>query len=223
MNKDLRLDLEKKGAEVWKGAIENQEFMNKVFANSKAAFVLTPGDTTSPDLHEEQRQNNEHIAEAIRHSGIKHVVFLSSWGAELSEKTGTIYGCHLMEKLLDEIPGLNVVHLRAVWFMDNFIYTIGLIKMAGINGLSIDPDFSFPCIDSRDIGKVAGDYLAHLNFSGSNVHYLQGPRDYTMNEVTRVLGTSIGKPFLKYFKFSKSVMIEGLKSSGTISDNVANY
>jgi uncharacterized protein YbjT (DUF2867 family) len=213
--------LEEKGAEIWTGAIEEHDFMNTVFTNAKAAFVLTPGDTASLDLHEEQRKNNEHIVEAIRHSSIKHVVFLSSWGAELSEKSSTIYGCHLMEKLLNEIADLNVVHLRAVWFMDNFIYNIGLIKMAGINGLSIDADFSFPCIDSKDIGIVAAGYLSTLNFSGKNIHYLQGPRDYTMKEVTRILGTAIGKPSLKYIKFPKSIMMQGLKSSGTISDNVA--
>lgn len=213
--------LAQKGAEIWPGVIEDQPFMNKAFANTKAAFILTPGDTASPNLHEEQRQNNEHIVEAIKQSGIKHVVFLSSWGAELSENTGTIYGCHLMETLLNNLPDLNLVHLRAVWFMDNFIYNIDLIKMAGINGLSIDADFAFPCIDSSDIGKVAADYLTQLTFSGKSIHYLQGPREYTMNEVTSVLGTSIGKPSLPYRKFPKSVMIQGLKSTGTISENVA--
>jgi len=213
--------LEEKGADIWTGAIEEQDFMNTVFTNAKAAFILTPGDTASPDLHAEQRKNNEHIAAAIRHSGIKHVVFLSSWGAELPEKSGTIYGCYLMEQLLNQMPGLNVVHLRAVWFMDNFIYNIGLIKMANINGLAIDGNFSFPCIDSKDIGMVAADYLCELNFEGINVHYLQGVRDYTMAEVTKILGASIGKPDLKYIKFPKAVMMQGLKSSGTISENVA--
>ncbi|HXL55674.1 MAG TPA: NAD(P)H-binding protein [Chitinophagaceae bacterium] len=62
-------DLEKKGAEIWIGAIEEQDLTNTVFANAKAAFVLAPGDTASPDLHEEQRKNNEHIVEAIKQSG----------------------------------------------------------------------------------------------------------------------------------------------------------
>jgi uncharacterized protein YbjT (DUF2867 family) len=213
--------LESKGAQIWTGAIDEQDFMNTVFTNAKAAFILTPGDTASPNLHEEQRKNNEHIVAAIRYSGIKYIVFLSSWGAELNEKSGTIYGCYLMEQLLNQIPDLNVVHLRAVWFMDNFIYNTGLIKMAGINGLFIDADFSFPCIDAKDIGVVAGNYLSNLNFKGINIQYLQGPRDYTMKEVTRILGTAIGKPSLKYLRFPKSVMLQGLKSSGTISDNVA--
>lgn len=218
---DKLKELAEQGVELWPGSLLDQAFLNRAFAGAKAAFVLTPGDTLSPDLHDEQRQYNEHIVEAIRSAGLTHVVFLSSWGAELSDRKGTIYGCYLMETLLNSLPSLNVVHLRAVWFMDNFIYGIGLIKMAGINGLSIDPDFAFPCIDSRDIGMVAAAYLKRLDFSGKVIHYLQGPRDYTMNEVTAILGASIGNPSLRYLKFPKAVMINGLKSSGTISANVA--
>ncbi|WP_080057588.1 NmrA family NAD(P)-binding protein [Spirosoma aerolatum] len=218
---DKLTELAEQGAELWSGSLLDQAFMNRVFAGAKAAFVLTPGDTLSPDLHDEQRQYNEHIVEAIRVAGLTHVVFLSSWGAELADRKGTIYGCYLMETLLNRLPDLNVVHLRAVWFMDNFIYSIGLIKMAGINGLSINPDFAFPCIDSRDIGMVAAAYLKQLDFTGKTIHYLQRPRDYTMSEVTAILGASIGRPSLRYLKFPKAVMINGLKSTGTISANVA--
>jgi hypothetical protein len=38
-------DLADKGAEIWTGAIEKQDFINTVFTNSKAAFILTPDDT----------------------------------------------------------------------------------------------------------------------------------------------------------------------------------
>jgi uncharacterized protein YbjT (DUF2867 family) len=126
-----------------------------------------------------------------------------------------------MEQLLNDLADVHIVHLRAVWFMDNFIYNIGLIKMANINGLAIDGNFSFPTIYSKDIGIVAAEYLSKMNFTGKTIHYLQGPRNFTMNEVTKILGTSIGKPNLKYVNFPKSVMLQGLKSSGTISDNVA--
>jgi uncharacterized protein YbjT (DUF2867 family) len=209
------------GAEVFVGVFEDEKFLKSVFDGAMAAFIMTPGDTNSPDLHEEQRQNNIHIVNAIKNSNVKHVVFLSSWGAELPEKTGTIYGSYLMEQLLNDLADVHVVHLRAVWFMDNFIYNISLIKMANINGLAIDGNVSFPTIYSKDIGIVAADYLSKLNFTGKTIHYLQGVRNYTMNEVTKILGTSIGKPNLKYVNFPKSVMMQGLKSSGSISDNVA--
>ncbi|QHV96684.1 NmrA family NAD(P)-binding protein [Spirosoma endbachense] len=58
---DKLKDLAEQGAELWQGSLLDQAFMNRVFAGAKAAFVLTPGDTLSPDLHDQQRQYNEHI------------------------------------------------------------------------------------------------------------------------------------------------------------------
>jgi hypothetical protein len=68
------------------------------------------------------------------------IVLLSSWGTELTEKSGGIMGCRLFENMLDEIPNLNRVFLRPVWFMENFTYNLALIKMAGINASAIEPD-----------------------------------------------------------------------------------
>ncbi len=70
------------------------------------------------------------LVSAIRDSNVQHVVLLSSWGAELGTQVGGIIACHRFEELLDQIPGLNVVYLRPVWFMENFLWNIPLIEAA---------------------------------------------------------------------------------------------
>src|SRR5260370_40380014 len=117
------------------------------------------------------------MATRSRAAGVNYVVFLRSWGTEVLEKTGGDLGCRRLEQLLDETPGLNVVHLRPVWFMENFLWNIGLIKMAGINGLAISPESPFSMIASRDIAPIAADYLVHLAFKSRKVRYLRGARD----------------------------------------------
>jgi hypothetical protein len=92
-------------------------------------------DLCSQDVNAEQKKNVENIATTIRDSGLRNVVLLSSWGAEVPDRIGGILGCHWLEQLLDGIPGLNAVRLRPVWFMENFLFNIGFIKIAGINGL----------------------------------------------------------------------------------------
>jgi uncharacterized protein YbjT (DUF2867 family) len=211
-----------RGAEVRPGSLADRTFLTSVFRGAEAALVLTPADYSAPDVNAEQRKNVESTAAAIRDSGVNNVVLLSSWGAELTERSGGIIGCHLFEELLDDIPGLNVVHLRPVWFMENFLWNIPLIKMAGINGLAIKPDVPFPTVATCDIAPVAADYLANLQFKGRNVHYLNGPRDYTMIEVTRILAASIDKPDLGYVEFPKAVMRKGLVESGGLSPNAAD-
>jgi uncharacterized protein YbjT (DUF2867 family) len=211
-----------RGAEVHSGSLADRAFLTSVFRGADAAFVLTPADLSAPDVNAEQRKNVVSTAAAIRNSGVKNVVLLSSWGAELTEKSGGIIGCHLFEELLDDIPGLNVVHLRPVWFMENFLWNIPLMKVAGINGLAIKPDVPFPTVATCDIAPVAADYLANLQFKGRNVHYLNGPRDYTMIEVTRILAASISKPDLRYVEFPEAVMRKGLVDSGGLSPNAAD-
>ena len=214
--------LARRGAEVHTGSIHDQAFLTRVLRGAKAAFVLTPLDFSASDLNAAQRKNVVNAAAAIRASGIGHVVLLSSWGAEVPERIGGVIACHWFEQLLDEIDGLNAVYLRPVWFMENFLRNIGLIKAAGINGMAIRPDVPFPAIATPDIAAVAADYLRSLTFEGRHVRYLNGPREYTMPEVTRILGASVGKPGLKYVQFPDSVMRKGLISSGGLSPNAAD-
>lgn len=179
-------------------------------------------DLSSQDVNAEQKKNVENIATTIRDSGLRNVVLLSSWGAEVPDRIGGILGCHWLEQLLDGISGLNAVRLRPVWFMENFLFNIRFIKIAGINGLAIEADFPFPTIATRDIALIAAEYLEHLNFEGRKVRYLNGPRDYAMTDVTRIFGASIGKPNLRYIDFPEDIFRKGLIGSGGLSPNAAD-
>lgn len=214
--------LSEQGAQVRVGSFQDHDFFKGVLRGAKAAFVLTPLDIALSDLNAEQRKNVESIAAAIRESDVRHVVLLSSWGAEVPERIGGVIACHWFEQLLDGIEDLNAVYLRPVWFMENFLWNIGLIKTTGINGLAIKPDVPFPAIATPDIAAVVAEYLEALAFEGRHVRYLNGPRDYTMAEVTRILGASIDRPDLKYVQFPDPVMRKGLISSGGLSPNAAD-
>ena len=217
--------LAERGADVRAGgprAYEDREFLATVFNGARAAFVLTPVDVAAEDVNKIQYKIIDGLVSAIRDSSVKHVVLLSSWGAELETQVGGIIACHRFEELLDQISELNVVHLRPVWFMENFLWNIPLIKMAGINGLAFKSNVSFPTIATRDIAPIAARYLAKLDFRGRNIHYLNGARDYTMTEITRILGESIGRPHLKYVEFPNGVFRKGLLSAG-LSPNAADF
>lgn len=71
---------------------------------------------------------------AIRDSGVRFVVALTSLGADLSEGTGLIAGLHAQEERLKQLKGANVLLLRRVSFFQNFYDVLGLIKHEGING-----------------------------------------------------------------------------------------
>lgn len=210
------------GADVFESNFTDASTLTKAFTGAKAVFVLTPLPILSKDLNGEQYDNINGIIRAIKDSGVTNVVLLSSWGTELPSKSGGILGCRYFEMELEKLPGLNVVLLRPVWFMENFIYNIGLMKVAGINGAAIDPDVKFPMVDTRDIAVIATSYLRELNFRGRTVHYICGPREYSMKQVTAILGNAIGRPDMQYVEFPPSVMKKGMVDSGQLSANAAD-
>ena len=106
------------------------------------------------------------MAEAMRECKIKYVVSLSSQGAHLESGSGVVLGLHKMENILNRIEGLNTLHLRPTYFMENTLGMIGLIKQAGIMGSPIKPDLTFPVIATKDIADYAAKRLLALDFKG---------------------------------------------------------
>lgn len=208
-----------RGAEAHVGSADDVEFLKKAFAGAIGVFTMNPPDVGTPDLAAYQDRFSDAYAAAISHSKIKHVLNLSSIGGELQEGTGPIAGLHRQEEKLNKL-GINVLHLRPAFFMENFLFNIPLIKGMGINGSSLKADFPMPMIATRDIAEFGGDALLQLKFSGNSVRYLMGPRDVTSAEATKILGSSIGKPDLPYVQFSFEDAEKGMMSAG-ISQSVA--
>ncbi|HWD83001.1 MAG TPA: NAD(P)H-binding protein, partial [Kribbella sp.] len=94
-------DLAERGADIRVGSPQDAEFLAGVMDGADAAFVLTPVDVLQPDVNAEQARVVRGTLEAIRRSGLRHVVLLSSWGAELAEPVGGVIATHWFEQGLD--------------------------------------------------------------------------------------------------------------------------
>lgn len=202
------------GVDIRGGDTTDPTFMEEAFRDASAVFLMTPVDTGAEDVNAVQFAVIDAAATALERSTTRHAVLLSSWGAELEQRVGGIIACHRFEAALGAIPGLDVVHLRPVWFMDNFLWAIPLVRMAGINGSAIDGTVSFPMIATRDIAPVATSLLAEPTFVGSSVRYLYGPRAYSLVEVTKAIGEVIGKPDLRYVCMPEQIYRRGLLGAG---------
>jgi len=193
--------LTEKGAEAWVGSMEDEAFLTKALTGAGAAFVMIPPNFAAPDFRAYQRGLVATIGRALEKAGVTHVVSLSSIGADLPAGTGPIAGLYDLEQRLNAIADLNAIHLRAAYFMENNLNSIGLIKGQGLNGSPLRADLALPMIATRDIAAVAAELLAAPTFTGKSARELLGPRDYTPAEVTSVLGRAIGKPDLAYLAF----------------------
>ena len=207
-------NLERAGAEVLTGDVADAATLTSAFHGAAAVYSLLPTDQRSPDYAARQRQEGEAIVQAIRESGVRYVVALSSLGADLAEGTGVLVGLHEQEERLKQLEGTNVLLLRPVSFFENLYGQLGLIKEQGIMADSVAPDLAAPMIASRDVADVAAEALAARNWRGVVVRELLGQRDLTHREIARILGQRIGKPDLEYVQLSYDEMAASLVESG---------
>jgi uncharacterized protein YbjT (DUF2867 family) len=190
-----------RGAETRSGDAADAAFLTEALRGAEAAYVLVPPNPVSPDYPAEQARTVEAVARAVADSGVPRVVMLSSIGADRPEGTGPILGLRRLEERLKATPGVHVLALRPGYFFENHLGTIGLIRHQGINGAAVDPDLAIAAVATRDIAAAAAEALAARDFTGFAVRELQGPRNLSMREATRIIGAAIGKPDLPYVQF----------------------
>ncbi|HSM87763.1 MAG TPA: NmrA family NAD(P)-binding protein [Candidatus Limnocylindrales bacterium] len=190
-----------RGAEPFVADLSDHAALTKAFTGAEAVYALIPPNAASEDFRAEQRQVAEATAGALQQAGVKYAVTLSSVGADKPDKTGPVAGLHEFENKLNGIAGLNVVHLRAGYFMENTLGQAGAIPAMGKTAGPLRGDLKLPLIAARDIGAVAADILLSLDFKGKQTRELLGQRDVSMDEVTAIIGKAIEKPELRYAQF----------------------
>jgi uncharacterized protein YbjT (DUF2867 family) len=215
--------LAERGAEPWEGSVEDADFLTRVLTGARAAFLLIPPAPGTADLRGFQRRVSEAEAAAVRASGVPYVVNLSSVGAEVPYGTGPIAGLREHEQRLNAIEGVNVLHLRPALFMENLLGGIASIRGAGVHLNPLRGDLPFPMIATQDIAAEADRLLAELGFEGKSTQELLGPRDYTQEEATRILGEAIGKPDLGYSQVSPEEARQALLGMGASESEADAY
>ena len=159
----------------------------------------------------------------MKESGICYAVHLSSYGAQVPEGTGPVAGLHSSEQKLNAIGDLNVLHLRAAYFMENNLHAIGMIRGMGLIGNALLPDVKLPMIATPDVGDFAAQRLLRLDFSGKRVRELLGERDLSMAEATAVIGRGIGQPDLEHKQLPYEPVEQALTQLGITPKGAAMY
>jgi uncharacterized protein YbjT (DUF2867 family) len=209
----------RQGAEAFTGDVSDAAALTKAFSGARAAYLILPPITS----REDQERESDAIAKAVKESGLRYAVHLSSYGAQVPEGTGPVTGLHSSEQKLNAVGGLNVLHLRAAYFMENNLAAISMIREMGIFGHALLPDLKLPMTATRDVGDYAAQRLLDLDFSGKQTRELLGERDLSMAEATAIIARGIGKPDLRYVQFPYDQMQQGLEQMGMPPKKAAVY
>ena len=209
----------RKGGEAFTADVSDAAALSKAFSGARAAYLMLP----PLNSREEQERQSDAIAKAVKDSGLRYAVHLSSYGAHVPGGTGPVAGLHSSEQKLNGIAGLNVLHLRAAYFMENNLAAIDMIHGTGMFGHALLPDLKLPMIATRDVGGYALQRLLNLDFSGKQTRELLGERDLSMTEATAVIARGIGKPDLRYEQFPYDQVQQALTQMGLSPRKAAVY
>jgi uncharacterized protein YbjT (DUF2867 family) len=208
---DKQQEIEALGAAAAVGAIQDMEFLAATFRGADAVYCMVPPNYGAPDVIAYYRETGEAYHKAIQQSGVKRVVHLSSYGADLDKGTGVILGSHHIEEMLNTLTNVNVTHMRPGYFYYNLYVFVDMIRHAGFIASNYGGEDRLVMVSPRDIATAIAEEIVAL--VGSRVRYVVSD-ERSCGEVARILGEAIGKPELKWMTVSNAEAQHGMETHG---------
>jgi uncharacterized protein YbjT (DUF2867 family)/predicted enzyme related to lactoylglutathione lyase len=201
----------KRGAEVAVGSLEDASFLTTALKNATGFFTLLPPNFMAPDFYAYQRKVADAIGQAVKASGVRHVVMLSSVGADLESGNGPIRGLHYLEKVLRG-TGVTLTAIRAGYFQENIENSLTPARQMGMYpNFAPSADVPMSMVATKDIGALAAQQLM-AKPTKPEVIDLHGPQ-YTIRQVAEKLGSALGKK-LNIVDIPEAGHVEAMMKSG---------
>jgi nucleoside-diphosphate-sugar epimerase len=195
------------------GSIEDFELVKKAFAGSEAVYLMIPPNFQTADLKQYIKTVGEQYANALKETGVKYAVNLSSIGSHLENGLGPTGANFYVEQKLNELQNVNVFHLRPGMFLTNFYGAIPMIKHQNVLGNNFGGTVNLPLTHPKDIAKAAFKALNDLSFSGKQMQYIVSDEKNGF-EVAETLSNAVGKPGVNWIEFSDEQLLGALMQNG---------
>jgi uncharacterized protein YbjT (DUF2867 family) len=209
-------DIEAIGAAAAIGSLEDAGFLTRTFAGADAVYTMIPPGNYFDhnfDLGEHYRITTGNYVEAIRQSGVKRAVHLSSVGAHMEKDSGLILFHHEAEKILGKLPDdISITFMRPVGFYYNLYGFMNVIKKQGVIAANYGADDRIVWVSPKDIAAAVAEEL-QTGSTGRNIRYVASD-ELTGNETASILGAAIGQPELKWKLIPDEQMQAGLEMAG---------
>lgn len=214
-------ELEKRGAKVAVGSLEDAAFVNAATKGATALFWLTPPNLAAADSRGYQRRLAEVAAQAIRANSIPHVVNLSSVGAHRGKDLGPINGLHDVEKAIEAVAK-NVTHIRPTFFMENYLWQLDTIRKAGALYMPLSGQSRLGMIATSDIADAVAKRLLDLSWSGRTVIELLGAADLSFDDGAAILSRVLGKT-ISHVTVPPEAARDAMLAQGMSADVVSQF
>jgi uncharacterized protein YbjT (DUF2867 family) len=170
----------------------------------------------SSQVRADNDRRAKNVAAAIAAVDVRHVVMLSSIGAQHPDGTGSVLYLHDAEATVARTVSSGgaaraVTFLRAAYFMENWALSLQPASQ-GFFPTFLRADRAIPMVATRDVGLAAARLLAEGG-SGARIVQLAGPREYTPNDVASSLGRLLGKP-IAVQQYPDDAMAAAMRAAG---------
>jgi len=208
--------IEALGATAAIGFMEDADFLTATFTGADAVYaMIAGGDYFDPnfDLNEEYRKLATNYAQAIRQSGVKRVVYLSSIGAHMEKGNGILAFHYNAEQILGTLPSdIAITFMRPVGFYYNLYAFVPAVKTQGVIASNYGAEDKEPWVSPIDIAAAIAEEIVKP-FEGRKIRYVASD-EHTGSEIAGILGSAIGKPDLKWIIISDEQQLNGMIAAG---------
>jgi uncharacterized protein YbjT (DUF2867 family) len=215
-------DIEALGAIAAIGSMEDVRFLTASFTGADAVYSMIPPNNffdQNLDLMAYCGRIANNYAQAIRQSGVKRLVHLSSIGAHLDKDSGLILAHRAAESILDNLSDVAVTYMRPVAFYYNLYAFLEGIKKNGVIASNYGAEDRIAWVSPIDIAAAIAEEIA-TPLAGRKVLYVASDEP-SCNEIASTLGAAIGKPDLKWIVITDEQMQSGLESFGLPAQTAA--
>jgi uncharacterized protein YbjT (DUF2867 family) len=175
--------LAERGVDAVVGSFEDPDALARAVTGADRLFLLSP-----PGAQDMVRAQVA-VVDAARAAGVRHVVKLSSIGADEPTRARIIRAHAEIERHI-EASGMAWTHLRPHWFMQN---ELGQADSILAGGTFYAPDVSrIALIDARDVAAVAARVLTGPGHE-NRAYLLTGPQALTYGDLAGVYSDLLGR------------------------------
>ena len=222
---DKQKDIEALKAKAAIGKLEDINFLASTFAGADAVYCMIPMNVNEANQQVYTQKVANNYVQAIKQAEVKRVVVLSGWTADLIKGENT-------ENIFTEQLNVSITIMRPAAFYSNFYFSMDMIKGKGLIGKFLTFRYlglkallrgetgllmgnyggndKIVFVSPKDIAHAVAEELLVPQTEKVKIRYI-GSDEMTCNEAAKIIGTAVGKPYLKWILISDKQMLQGLK------------
>ncbi|MCF0054109.1 NAD(P)H-binding protein [Dyadobacter sp. LJ53] len=223
---ERRQAIEALGAKAAIGTIQDPDFLTAVFKEADIVYLMEAWEgignifDKNADFVAAFTRVGNNYKQAVKSSGVRQVVHLSSIGAHTNEGIGSLYLHNTVETILNQLPEtVSIKFMRPVGFYTNLYRYVASIKTQSAIIQTYGGDQKEPWVSPLDIAAVIAQEM-EKPFIGRSVHYVASD-EVSPNEIASTLGEAIGLPELKWQVIPRELMLQQMLDAG-MNDWIAN-